>query len=65
MTKMTIKCPECGGIEFEYPDEMEDNSIITCTGCGESRTKAALVEHANQQAKELLSRTFGDRFKPK
>ena len=66
-TQMEIKCPECGGTKFRYPDkpELESSDPMTCVGCGLDTTVGELRQEGFKQAQKILSDAFGDRFKPK
>ncbi len=66
-TQMEIKCPECGGTKFSYPDkpELESADPASCVGCGRNWTVGELREEGLKQAKKLLSDALGSRFKPR
>lgn len=66
-TRVEIKCPECGGTQFSYPEKpkLEPSDPATCAGCGLNTTIGILRKEGEKQVKKLLSDTFGSRFKPR
>jgi len=65
--EMTPSCGECGSNDLIGPDDMTDESVITCNACGaENGTlgelKAAAFRLAEQEAEKHGESAFGEAF---
>lgn len=62
-----MQCPQCGGEQFEMPENPQDHDWVRCDFCNYKLTVADLKE-ANQEqmaavAKELAKEVIGDQMK--
>ena len=48
----SVPCPDCGGTDFQFPDDADDDSFVTCDQCSLEITVADLREHGLDHAKE-------------
>jgi len=74
-THISIQCPQCGAVEFQQPDDVQNEDLVTCNFCGLQIKLADLKEVGIEQAKQIaipeakkyiedmLKKTFKGRFK--
>lgn len=60
-----LVCPTCGGSQFEYGDDIEDDEEnVRCIGCDRVLTKAELIEanseNIDEHAKEIGKEAVAD-----
>lgn len=65
MAQLTFKCSNCGSEQFEQPSDPQDDSVITCAGCGAKGIYGEIRDQAMKQAKELFQGKLGNLFKGK
>jgi DNA-directed RNA polymerase subunit RPC12/RpoP len=60
--QITLRCPTCGGTQFEHDDENnDDNKVFKCASCQREITKAELLReneenisaHVDEVKKEI------------
>lgn len=59
----SMQCPQCGGEQFEMPENPQDHDLVRCDFCNHKLTVAELKEAnheqmmavAKEQAQELLA----------
>ena len=67
----SVPCPDCGGTEFAFPENADDDSVVTCDQCGLEITVSDLrehglhhaQEHAVEQIRAELEKKLGKHFK--
>lgn len=57
---VSLKCIQCGGAEFRYASDPQDETVFTCTACGATATLAelrtkAVGDHLHETAGRLVS----------
>lgn len=55
--KVELSCG-CGCAEFSWEPPLKDSTVMTCTKCGRSATKKAIVAEAAKQAMTALEKAF-------
>lgn len=63
MADIALKCANCGSKKFEVPSNPQDDSVITCVGCGAKGLYGKIVSEGLAQAKKALERELRDLFK--
>ena len=48
----SVPCPDCGSVQFQFPENADDDSVVTCDECGLEITVPDLREHGLEHAKE-------------
>lgn len=51
---VAIQCPQCGSTDFEVPDNVQDDDIVTCHFCGLEMPLHELREVGLEQAKDVV-----------
>ena len=74
-TQFSIQCPQCGAVDFQQPDDVQDDDLVTCDFCGLQINLSELKEVGLEQAKkiaipeakklmeDMLKKAFKGRFK--
>ena len=65
--EMTLSCSECGSNDIIGPDEMTDESIVTCNTCGAEVGTWGEIQKAcfiagKKKAEQYIQGTIGERF---
>ena len=58
-----LQCSKCGSKDFQHPDDLNDESTITCNDCGASAPYGEVREQAITKAKEFIDGELGNLFK--
>lgn len=63
----SMQCPQCGGEQFEMPDNPQDHNWVKCNFCNHKLTVADLKEVNQEQiaavAKELAEKVLDKQIK--
>lgn len=74
---VAIQCPQCGGTDFEIPDDIQDDDMVTChfcglewpihelRGAGLEQAKEIAIPEAKKAAEEILRKAFKGKWKLK
>ena len=63
--QITLLCPTCGNDQFEYPDEVNEQSpdkeiVFKCSDCGSKFTKTELIEQNQEVIRNHLEEIESD-----
>ena len=53
-SEYSVPCPQCGGTQFEIPEDAGDDTFVTCDQCGFDIQLADLREHGIEHVKEQV-----------
>ena len=60
--RIELSC-SCGSEQFSYEKPLTDLTVMTCTKCGASATKGAIVKQAVKKAKPAIEKALKDAFR--
>lgn len=61
-SRIEISCG-CGCDQFTWDEPLTDSTVMTCTACGRSATRKAIVSEAVRQAKPEIERALKQAFR--